>query len=158
MNTIYENISKLCELHGITGAKMCKDIGIGKSLMTSLKSGRTKSINAKTAVKIAEYFDVPVGAITGGEGYTRISSRNGVVKVDAYYPPKAKVAAMSAQYDAIRLDQTKKAAPVSESGMDTTSNWLNEADIQNILSQMTPNELAELMGKVALELKGRGLE
>ena len=118
MNTIYENISRLCEQYGITGAKMCNDIGIGKSLMTSLKSGRTKSINAKTAVKIAEYFDVPVGAITGGEGYTRISSRNGVVKVDAYHPPKAKVAAMSAQYDAIRLDQTEKAAPVSESGLD----------------------------------------
>lgn len=89
LNTIYENITKLCEERGITGAKMCRDVGVGKSLLSSLKSGRTKSINAQTAVKIADYFSVPVDAITVGNT-DRIST----------------------------AEEIEKAAPVSESGVD----------------------------------------
>ena len=63
MNTIYENITRLCQMRGITGAKMCRDIGIGKSMMSSLKSGRTNTINSKTAQKIADYFGVPIDHI-----------------------------------------------------------------------------------------------
>ena len=44
MNAIYENITLLCVKRGISGAKMCRDIGVGKSMMSSLKSGRTSTI------------------------------------------------------------------------------------------------------------------
>lgn len=63
MSTIYKTILDLCEKKGVSGAKMCADIGVSKSLMTSLKTGRTTTINAKTANKIAKYFDVPLGYI-----------------------------------------------------------------------------------------------
>lgn len=46
---------------------MCSDIGISKSLMTDLKSGRKKSVNAETAQKLASYFNVSVGYLLGEE-------------------------------------------------------------------------------------------
>lgn len=51
MATLYENIKALCDEHKVSGGKMCLDIGTSKSLMTGLKAGRTKSINAETAKK-----------------------------------------------------------------------------------------------------------
>jgi transcriptional regulator with XRE-family HTH domain len=46
---------------------MCTDLGISKSLMTDLKSGRKKTVNAETAQKIATYFDVSVAYLLGEE-------------------------------------------------------------------------------------------
>ena len=46
---------------------MCTDLGISKSLMTDLKSGRKKGVNAPTAHKLAEYFGVSVGYLLGEE-------------------------------------------------------------------------------------------
>ena len=46
---------------------MCSDLGFSKSLMTDLKSGRKKGINAETAHKIAAYFGVTVGYLLGEE-------------------------------------------------------------------------------------------
>lgn len=66
MWTLYENIQTLCEERGIKGGKMCVDLGLSKSLMTDLKSGRKKSINSETAKKIAEYFGVSIDRVVGG--------------------------------------------------------------------------------------------
>lgn len=46
---------------------MCSDIGVSKSLMTDLKKGRKKGVNAETAQKIASYFGVSVGYLLGDE-------------------------------------------------------------------------------------------
>lgn len=46
---------------------MCTDLGISKSLMTDLKSGRKKGVSAVTAQKIASYFDVTVAHLLGEE-------------------------------------------------------------------------------------------
>lgn len=67
MATLYENIKSLCDEHKVSGGKMCLDIGTSKSLMTGLKAGRTKSINAETAKKIADYFGVSVERVLTGE-------------------------------------------------------------------------------------------
>lgn len=45
---------------------MCVDLGLSKSLMTDLKSGRKKSITAETAQKIADYFSVSVDRVLNG--------------------------------------------------------------------------------------------
>ena len=66
MATLYENLKLLCDQRGIKPGKMCVDIGASKSLMTGLKAGRTKSINAETAQKIADYFGVSVDYILNG--------------------------------------------------------------------------------------------
>ena len=67
MGTLYERLSFLCEQRGIKGGRMCVDLGISKSLMTDLKSGRKKGVNAETAQKIASYFNVSVGYLLGEE-------------------------------------------------------------------------------------------
>lgn len=67
MATLYERIHFLCEQKGIKGARMCTDLGFSKSLMTDLKMGRKKGVNADTAQKIASYFDVSVGYLLGEE-------------------------------------------------------------------------------------------
>lgn len=66
MGTLYESILSLCEEKGIKGGRMCGDLNISKSLMTDLKSGRKKSINAETALKIANYFQVSIDRVMGG--------------------------------------------------------------------------------------------
>ena len=67
MVTLYETLSDLCKEKGIKGGRMCTDLGISKSLMTDLKSGRKKGVNAETAQKIASYFGVSVGYLLGEE-------------------------------------------------------------------------------------------
>lgn len=67
MVTLYETLSMLCKDKGIKGGRMCTDLGISKSLMTDLKNGRKKGVNAETAQKIASYFGVSVGYLLGEE-------------------------------------------------------------------------------------------
>lgn len=67
MNTLYNNISTLCTRHNITAAKLCADIGISRGILSDLKAGRKKTINAETAYKIAKYFGVSVGYLLGYE-------------------------------------------------------------------------------------------
>ena len=67
MVTLYERLCFLCEKKGVKGGKMCVDLGLSKSVMTDLKSGRKKGLNAETAQKIAKYFDVSVGYLLGEE-------------------------------------------------------------------------------------------
>ena len=56
MVTLHERLSSLCEEKGVKGGRMCTDLGLSKSLMTDLKNGRKKGVNAETAQKIASYF------------------------------------------------------------------------------------------------------
>lgn len=65
MGTLYENIKFLCDERGIKGAKLCTDLGISKGLLTDLKMGRRSGVSAKTADKIANYFDVSVAYLLG---------------------------------------------------------------------------------------------
>lgn len=67
MGTLYDRLSALCSDRGIKGGRMCTDLGLSKSLMTDLKSGRKKTISAPTAQKIASYFGVTVGYLLGEE-------------------------------------------------------------------------------------------
>ena len=66
MWTLYESILSLCQKRGIKGGKMCVDLGLSKSLMTDLKSGRKKGITSETAQKIADYFSVSVDRVLNG--------------------------------------------------------------------------------------------
>ena len=67
MATLYETLDSLCKSKGVKGGRMCSDLGISKSLMTDLKSGRKKGVNAETAQKLANYFGVSVGYLLGDE-------------------------------------------------------------------------------------------
>ena len=67
MGTLYERINALCQEKGITGGKMCTDLGMSKGTLTDLKKGRQTGLSAAKAQKIASYFDVSVGYLLGEE-------------------------------------------------------------------------------------------
>ena len=67
MNILYNNISTLCTQREITPGKLCSEIGISRGILSDLKAGRKKTINAETAYKIAKYFGVSVGYLLGYE-------------------------------------------------------------------------------------------
>ena len=58
MVELYNNIANLCDANGIKPGKMCNDLGISRGIITDLKAGRKKSVNAQTLKKIADYFNV----------------------------------------------------------------------------------------------------
>jgi transcriptional regulator with XRE-family HTH domain len=46
---------------------MCLDLGLSKSTLSDIKSGRKKGVSTSTAAKIAAYLDVSVGYLLGEE-------------------------------------------------------------------------------------------
>ena len=67
INPIYTQISTLCTQHSITPCKLCSELGISRGIITDLKAGRKKDLQATTAWKIANYFGVSVGYLLGLE-------------------------------------------------------------------------------------------
>ena len=67
MGTLYERINALCKAKGVSGSRMCLDLGLSKSTMSDLKSGRIKGISIPTAQKIAGYFGISVDELYGEE-------------------------------------------------------------------------------------------
>lgn len=67
MSILYDRITRLCEDKGITGYRLCKDVGITPSIITDLKMGRKEGLSAKNADKIASYFGISVGYLLGTE-------------------------------------------------------------------------------------------
>lgn len=67
MCTLYERIIDLCHSKGVTGSRMCLDLGLSKSTLSDIKSGRKKGVSTETALKIASYFNVSVGYLLGEE-------------------------------------------------------------------------------------------
>ena len=65
MDDLYLNIQALCQQNGIRPGRLCDELGISRGLMTDLKMGRKKSVNAQTAQKIASYFGVSVATQLG---------------------------------------------------------------------------------------------
>lgn len=72
MDNLYESIVALCAQRGIRPGKLCNDLGISRGLITDLKMGRKKSVNAETAQKIAAYFGISVGQLLGQESSSDI--------------------------------------------------------------------------------------
>jgi len=67
MANLYETIQSLCQAKGIRPGRMCSELGLSRGLMTDLKMGRKKTLNADTAQKIAAYLGTTVGVLLGSE-------------------------------------------------------------------------------------------
>ena len=67
LGTLYERITALCKAKGVSGSRMCLDLGLSKSTMSDLKNGRIKGISFPTAQKIAGYFEITVDELYGEE-------------------------------------------------------------------------------------------
>lgn len=76
MSNLYNSLQELCEEKGVSGYRMCKDVGIQPSIMTDLKMGRRASMKVETAQKVADYFGVTVGYLLG-EGKEKAPTQEG---------------------------------------------------------------------------------
>ena len=65
MENLFIRIESLCTEKNIRPGRLCDELGLSRSLMTDLKMGRKKTVNAETAQKIADFFDVSVGFLLG---------------------------------------------------------------------------------------------
>ena len=82
MANLYESILQLCERDGIRPGRLCDELGISRGLMTDLKMGRKKGVNAETAQKIASYFGVSVGYLLGIDGSDAAYSSAEAINLD----------------------------------------------------------------------------
>ena len=67
MGTLYERIQALCKSKGVSGSRMCLDLGMSKSTLSDMKNGRTKGLSMPNAQKIAGYFGITVDELYGSE-------------------------------------------------------------------------------------------
>ena len=67
MGNLYETIQTLCKEKGVRPGRMCDELGLSRGLMTDLKMGRKKTVNAQTAQKIASYLGITVARLLGQE-------------------------------------------------------------------------------------------
>ena len=65
MGNLYERIVFLCQNKDIRPGRLCDDLGLSRGLITDLKMGRKKGVNADTAQKIAGYLGVTVEQLLG---------------------------------------------------------------------------------------------
>lgn len=63
MVSFYENFVRHCNQIGKTPSKVAQEINISKSIVSRWKNGG--GVTDATAMKIAEYFGVPVSELTG---------------------------------------------------------------------------------------------
>ena len=108
MDNLNESIVALFAQRGIRPGKLCNDLGISRGLITDLKMGRKKSVNAETAQKIAAYFGISVGQLLGQE-----SSRDILDQVDvAFYGDFKELneEEKNAVRDMVRLMRERRAA------------------------------------------------
>lgn len=81
MSNLYNRLQELCDEKGVSGYRMCKDVGIQPSIMTDLKMGRRASMKVETAQKVADYFGVTVGYLLG-EGKEKAPTQEGERSLD----------------------------------------------------------------------------
>lgn len=82
MANLYESILQLCQRDGIRPGRLCDELGISRGLMTDLKMGRKKGVNAETAQKIASFFGVSVGYLLGIEGSEAVADTTDAINLD----------------------------------------------------------------------------
>lgn len=58
MCNLYERIKESCTRKGITVSAMCLALGMSKSVMSDLNSGRKKTLSSDTLGRIAQYLGV----------------------------------------------------------------------------------------------------
>ena len=82
MASLFDCILSLCERDGIRPGRLCDELGISRGLMTDLKMGRKKGVNAETAQKIASFFGVSVGYLLGIEGSDAAQESTDAINLD----------------------------------------------------------------------------
>lgn len=77
MYDLYETIKSECIKKGTTVSAMCTALGMSKSMMSDLHSGKKKSLSTESITKIAHYFGVTVDFLLDGEEKTAAPKDDG---------------------------------------------------------------------------------
>ena len=67
MCNLYDRIKTACEAKGITVSALCLQLGMSKSVLSDLKSGRKKTLSSDTLGKIAAHLQVTADSLLGTE-------------------------------------------------------------------------------------------
>lgn len=67
MCNLYDRIKNACAQRGLTVSAMCVQIGMSKSVMSDLRSGRKKTLSAETLRRIADHLEVTADSLLGKE-------------------------------------------------------------------------------------------
>ena len=67
MCNLYDRIKTACEAKGITVSALCLQLGMSKSVLSDLKSGRKKTLSSDTLSKIAAHLQVTTDSLLGAE-------------------------------------------------------------------------------------------
>lgn len=67
MCNLYDRIKSACADRGLTVSAMCVQLGMSKSVMSDLHSGRKKTLSADTLARIAQHLGVSTDRLLGKE-------------------------------------------------------------------------------------------
>ena len=67
MCNLYDRIKNACTQKGLTVSAMCVRLGMSKSVMSDLRSGRKKTLSAETLRRIADHLGVSADSLLGKE-------------------------------------------------------------------------------------------
>ena len=67
MCNLYDRIKTACQQKGLSVSAMCLELGMSKSVLSDLKSGRKKTLSAQTLQRIAEHLGVTTDSLLGSE-------------------------------------------------------------------------------------------
>jgi transcriptional regulator with XRE-family HTH domain len=149
----YDRIQKLCEANSTTISAMCKAVGINRSVLTELKSGRSKSLGVDKIAAIADYFKVSTDYLLGRDrlfetGSGIMYSENGV-SPDSDDPFERDFALYGRP---IPYQEIEKPATDNDDGLDEKrKEWLS------LYEKIPENRRAEYAAMLEAALKSQGL-
>ena len=85
MSDLYDRIQALCKQKGVSGGKMCVDLGLSKSLLSDMKHGRKYGMTLFTAQKIAKYLGVSMEDLCADDPKEDVAVDNMGSSIDRIY-------------------------------------------------------------------------
>lgn len=82
MSDLYNHINELCKTRGTNITALCREAGVGRATLSELNAGRTKTITAETASRLARVLGVSVDYLLGTETEKPAPERDGLTDED----------------------------------------------------------------------------
>lgn len=116
MYDLYELIKSECEKNGITVSAMCLELGMSKSMMSDLHSGKKKSLSTDKLSKIANYFNVSVDYLLTGEQKEKpsVNDDEELEKLLEMYRTRPECRMLFSLANGATVEDVKKAAAIIE--------------------------------------------
>jgi transcriptional regulator with XRE-family HTH domain len=67
VSVLYDTVARLCAERGYSVSGLCRKANVSPGILSDLKTGRKKSVNVKTAAKLAAALGVSADVLSGAE-------------------------------------------------------------------------------------------